>query len=107
MRTMIGTSLYMSPERMKGQSYTITSDVWSLGVTLLEAAQQRFPYFDPANPVAFAGLIDVTTLIITGPVPKLEDMEEKGVKWSEDFKHFIECWWVPMSLGVKYKQTFC
>ena len=101
---MIGTRVYMSPERMTGQSYTITSDVWSLGVTLLEAAQQRFPFLD-ASPRA--GLIDLLTLIVRGPVPKLEDVEEKGVRWSEEFKYFIECWWVPMLLGVKYKQTFC
>ena len=34
----------MAPERIQGQSYTITSDVWSLGVTLLEVAQHRFPF---------------------------------------------------------------
>ncbi|KAI4752865.1 MAP kinase, partial [Aureobasidium sp. EXF-8845] len=42
--TFIGTSYYMAPERITGQSYTITSDVWSLGVTLLEVAQHRFPF---------------------------------------------------------------
>ena len=102
---MVGTSLYMSPERMAGQSYTITSDVWSLGVTLLEAAQHRFPYLDPASPRA--GVINLLTLIVKGPAPKLEDVEETGVRWSGEFKYFIECWWVPMLLGVKDKQTFC
>jgi serine/threonine protein kinase len=30
-RTFVGTAVYMSPERMLGQSYSFTSDIWSLG----------------------------------------------------------------------------
>ena len=35
--TQVGSTAYMSPERMKGEEYTYTSDVWSVGVILLEA----------------------------------------------------------------------
>lgn len=99
--TFIGTSYYMAPERITGQSYTITSDVWSLGVTLLEVAQHRFPF--PADGTEMqprAGLIDLLTYIVRQPIPKLKDEEPaegeegKGVKWSEGFKYFIECWYV-------------
>ena len=91
----------MAPERITGQSYTITSDVWSLGVTLLEVAQHRFPF--PADGTEMqprAGLIDLLTYIVRQPIPKLKDEEPiegeegRGVKWSEGFKYFIECWYV-------------
>ncbi len=91
--TFIGTSYYMAPERITGQSYTITSDVWSLGVTLLEVAQHRFPF--PADGTEMnprAGLIDLLTYIVRQPIPKLKDEPEKRLKWSEMFKYFIECW---------------
>lgn len=90
--TFIGTSYYMAPERITGQSYTITSDVWSLGVTLLEVAQHRFPF--PADGTEMnprAGLIDLLTYIVRQPIPKLKDEPENGIRWSENFKYFIEC----------------
>lgn len=39
-----GTVTYMSPERINGRSYSFKSDIWSLGLTLLEMASGRFPY---------------------------------------------------------------
>ncbi|KAJ6102225.1 hypothetical protein N7486_004652 [Penicillium sp. IBT 16267x] len=90
--TFIGTSYYMAPERITGQSYTITSDVWSLGVTLLEVAQHRFPF--PADGTEMqprAGLIDLLTYIVRQPIPKLKDEPENRIKWSDNFKYFIEC----------------
>ncbi|BEI91473.1 uncharacterized protein CcaverHIS019_0402930 [Cutaneotrichosporon cavernicola] len=45
--TFVGTSTYMSPERIQGAPYTIKSDVWSLGISLVELAQGRFPFADP------------------------------------------------------------
>ncbi len=93
--TFIGTSYYMAPERITGQSYTITSDVWSTGVTLLEVAQHRFPF--PADGTEMqprAGLIDLLTYIVRQSVPKLKDEPEMDVYWSDNFKYFIECWYV-------------
>ncbi|KAH0388900.1 Pkinase-domain-containing protein, partial [Aureobasidium melanogenum] len=96
--TFIGTSYYMAPERITGQSYTITSDVWSLGVTLLEVAQHRFPF--PADGTETemqprAGLIDLLTYIVSQPIPKLKDEidtpDGQDIRWSENFKYFIEC----------------
>ena len=95
--TFIGTSYYMAPERITGQSYTITSDVWSLGVTLLEVAQHRFPF--PADGTEMqprAGLIDLLTYIVRQPTPELKD--DAGVTWSANFKYFIACWCVYVNL---------
>ncbi|KAK0709044.1 kinase-like domain-containing protein [Lasiosphaeria miniovina] len=90
--TFIGTSYYMAPERITGKSYTITSDVWSTGVTLLEVAQHRFPF--PADGTEMqprAGLIDLLTYIVRQPIPKLKDEPEANIFWSQSFKYFIEC----------------
>ncbi|KAF2758077.1 Pkinase-domain-containing protein [Pseudovirgaria hyperparasitica] len=90
--TFIGTSYYMAPERITGQSYTITSDVWSLGVTLLEVAQHRFPFpADGSEMNPRAGLIDLLTYIVRQEIPKLKDEPDNGIKWSENFKYFIDC----------------
>lgn len=91
--TFIGTSYYMAPERIQGLSYTITSDVWSLGVTLLEVAQHRFPFgqSDESGGHARAGLIDLLTYIVRQPIPELKDEPELGIKWSDNFKYFISC----------------
>ena len=112
--TFIGTSYYMAPERITGQSYTINSDVWSLGVSLLEVAQHRFPF--PADGTEMqprAGLIDIIQYIVGQPLPKLKDEPAKGdepeIRWSENFKYFIECWYVnptPMHSAMNLMQGY-
>ncbi|KAJ4292234.1 Protein kinase C signaling pathway involved MAPKK protein [Collariella sp. IMI 366227] len=90
--TFIGTSYYMAPERITGQSYTITSDVWSTGITLLEVAQHRFPF--PADGTEMqprAGIMDLLTYIVAHPTPKLKDEPDANIFWSGGFKYFIEC----------------
>jgi mitogen-activated protein kinase kinase 1 len=37
----VGTVTYMSPERLKGESYTFNADVWALGVIVVEATLGR------------------------------------------------------------------
>lgn len=91
----------MAPERITGQSYTITSDVWSLGVTLLEVAQHRFPF--PADGTEIqprSVLIDLLTYIIHQPIPKLKDEPHNGIHWSDNFKYFIECWYVQLEPAI-------
>ncbi|GAA6060573.1 hypothetical protein JCM10212_006808 [Sporobolomyces blumeae] len=48
--TFVGTSTYMSPERISGDPYTVKSDVWSLGITLVELAIGRFPFSSDDEP---------------------------------------------------------
>ena len=43
-KTYIGTSAYMAPERLMGDTYRMRAEVWSLGVLLFELVSGRFPY---------------------------------------------------------------
>ncbi|KAG6487184.1 hypothetical protein ZIOFF_055767 [Zingiber officinale] len=42
--TFTGTYNYMSPERITGQKHGPVSDIWSLGLIMLECATGQFPY---------------------------------------------------------------
>ena len=41
--SFVGTRSYMSPERLQGNHYTVQSDIWSLGLSLVELATGRYP----------------------------------------------------------------
>ena len=43
LRTFYGTPLYASPELCENLPYTAKTDVWSLGMVLVEAALGRYP----------------------------------------------------------------
>jgi len=43
-KTFVGTNAYMAPERLRGDEYGVHSDVWSLGISLVEMATGDFPY---------------------------------------------------------------
>ncbi|AMD19053.1 HBR152Cp [Eremothecium sinecaudum] len=86
--TFTGTSYYMAPERIQGQPYSVTSDVWSLGLTLLEVAQARFP-FESTKMAANMPPIELLMLILTF-TPQLNDDPEHNIVWSKAFKSFIE-----------------
>lgn len=44
--TFVGTSTYMSPERIQGLTYGVKSDVWSMGLMLLELALGYYVWSD-------------------------------------------------------------
>ncbi|EGG15303.1 MAP kinase kinase [Cavenderia fasciculata] len=85
--TWVGTVVYMSPERISGMSYSYDSDIWSLGLTLLECALGYFPYSPPKSAntddsgIGFWTLMDT---IVKTPVPTLPID-----KYSKEFCSFI------------------
>ncbi|KAG6866728.1 hypothetical protein C0991_011387 [Blastosporella zonata] len=96
--TFTGTSFYMAPERICGHEYTIRSDVWSTGISLLELVQNRFPYPNDLPPIELmmyitTGEVSISkysshiVLNVDPQPPRLED--EPGVRWSNDMKDFI------------------
>ncbi|KAG2423998.1 hypothetical protein HXX76_014824 [Chlamydomonas incerta] len=67
----VGTVTYMSPERIKGDSYSFDSDLWSLGLTLLECALGRFPYPPPGETGVNLGFWELLEYIVMEPPPAL------------------------------------
>jgi len=77
--TFVGTSTYMAPERIQGQKYTVKSDVWSFGLSIMELAIGKFP-FDASEHLSDgdgqpAGILDLLQQIVYEPAPKLPKSE--------------------------------
>ncbi|KAK9890004.1 hypothetical protein WA026_008817 [Henosepilachna vigintioctopunctata] len=45
--SFVGTRSYMSPERLQGTHYSVQSDIWSLGLSLVEMAIGMYPIPPP------------------------------------------------------------
>lgn len=45
--SFVGTRSYMSPERLQGTHYSVQSDIWSVGLSLVEMAIGRYPIPPP------------------------------------------------------------
>lgn len=77
-KTNIGCQSYMPPERIanKGNdnSYTVQSDVWSLGISLVETATGKFPYPESKS------IFDQLTSIVHGEPPKLPNRFSKAAR---------------------------
>mmetsp|Transcript_36420 Transcript_36420/g.73440 ORF Transcript_36420/g.73440 Transcript_36420/m.73440 type:complete len:418 (-) Transcript_36420:41-1294(-) len=58
-QTFVGTTIYMSPERLLGEDYSYGADVWSLGMTYYELATGKYPFADTSSfPVLFESLCE-------------------------------------------------
>lgn len=74
-KTNIGCQSYMAPERIRGESqnalstYTVSSDVWSVGLATLEIAIGKYPY----PPETYMNVFAQLTAIIHGDPPELPD----------------------------------
>ncbi|KAI9285177.1 kinase-like domain-containing protein [Umbelopsis sp. AD052] len=82
--TFVGTSSYMSPERILGSPYSVKSDVWSLGITLMELALGRFPFPPDGGSLA---IFELLQHIVHEPVPTLPDG-----KFPANFQDFVSKW---------------
>lgn len=76
--TFIGTRNYMSPERIGGSNHGYPSDIWSLGIVMLECATGQFPYPPVEN---FYELLEA---VVAKPAP-----QAPPDKFSEEFCSFI------------------
>lgn len=81
--TFVGTQYYMAPERITGGTYSISSDIWSLGMSLLEVANGKFPI-----DLTLYGPIEVVDMILKSEL-ELCDFPEDNIYWSSEFKQFI------------------
>ena len=77
----------MQPERIKGESqnnlgtYTVSSDVWSLGLSLIEIGLGRYPY----PPETYSNVFAQLTAIVHGDPPELPEE-----KYGHDARDFVE-----------------
>jgi serine/threonine protein kinase len=77
--TFIGTQVYMAPERIRGDSYTYPSDIWSFGLTLYAMIMGHVPYS------VSSGFVDLYQAITGDELPPLP----RG-RFSAECRHFIE-----------------
>jgi len=75
--TFVGTMIYMSPERIHGKKYSYSSDIWSLGLMIIELAKGSYPYPKAST------YIEMIENIMTSPEPNLPN------GFSSEFKDFI------------------
>ena len=76
--TFVGTFKYMSPERIRNRPYSFMSDIWSLGLVLMECATGRYPFHEHAN------CIEVAQTILDADIPELP------TRFSGEFRDFLK-----------------
>ncbi|PIA51761.1 hypothetical protein AQUCO_01100558v1 [Aquilegia coerulea] len=77
--TFVGTVTYMSPERIRNESYSYPADIWSLGLALFECGTGEFPY------TANDGPVNLMLQILYDPSPSPSDKS-----FSPEFCSFID-----------------
>ncbi|KAF2119973.1 kinase-like domain-containing protein [Lophiotrema nucula] len=91
-KTNIGCQSYMAPERISsggiaqaganpgGGTYSVQSDIWSLGLTIIECALGRYPY----PPETYNNIFSQLSAIVDGEPP---DLPESG--YSDAARNFV------------------
>jgi len=83
-KQIIGSKSYHSPERVDAGTYTANSDVWGLGLSLLEAHYKRYPYY-PDNETVL-DVYDVLDKIVDDGAP----LPQPGEGASPEFVQFLD-----------------
>jgi serine/threonine protein kinase len=76
--TVIGTPFWMAPEIIQEVGHDYKADIWSLGITAIEMAESKPPYWN-IHPMR------AIFLIPSRPPPKLSEPQ----KWSGEFQDFV------------------
>lgn len=80
----------LQPERIKGESqnnlgtYTVSSDVWSVGLSIIELAMGCYPY----PPETYSNVFAQLQAIVHGPPPRLPE------GYSDVAQDFVAQWYV-------------
>lgn len=80
-----GCRPYMAPERIdpqRARGYDVRSDVWSLGITLIELATGSFPY------PKWNSVFEQLTQVVQGDPPQLNP-SENGNCFTQEFVNFV------------------
>jgi serine/threonine protein kinase len=74
-QTMLGSPIYMAPEILKGEIYTMKADIWSLGVVLYEMLYGFCP-FEERSIARLINLIDEGTVNFPSTVKVSKNTED-------------------------------
>ncbi|XP_055382859.1 dual specificity mitogen-activated protein kinase kinase 4 [Condylostylus longicornis] len=81
-----GCRPYMAPERIdpeRAKGYDVRSDVWSLGITLMEVATGTFPY------KKWDSVFEQLCQVVQGDPPRLAASYNDTLQFSEEFVEFV------------------
>ena len=76
----------MQPERVNGSTHSYDSDVWSLGLVILECALGHFPYLPPSEE-GWLNFYELLEAIVHQPAPFAAPN-----RFSPEFCSFISGW---------------
>ncbi|KAK4785893.1 hypothetical protein SAY86_002582 [Trapa natans] len=82
--TFVGTYNYMSPERITGDRYGNKSDIWSIGLVLLECATGHFPYKPPNQEEGWTNFYELMEAVVDDAPPSAPSDQ-----FSSEFCSFI------------------
>ncbi|CAR30085.1 mitogen-activated protein kinase kinase STE7 [Lachancea thermotolerans CBS 6340] len=85
--TFVGTSTYMSPERIQGSVYSTKGDVWSLGLMIIELVTGEFPLGGHSDTPE--GILDLLQRIVNEPPPRLPPQLPNGLQYSREMFDFV------------------
>jgi len=94
-KSYLGTVSYMAPERLNNLPYSFKSDVWSLGLIILECVLGSFPLPKEPTKITFWDIMnfasnDVQVLLPEGFSPELSDFLSKCLKNNPNEREGIE-----------------
>ena len=78
---------FFQPERISGGAYGFDSDIWSLGLVILELAIGRFPYLPPGKNDGWLNFYELLETIVEQPPPSAP-----ADQFSPEFCSFIAGW---------------
>ena len=81
-----GCRPYMAPERIdpqRAKGYDVRSDVWSLGITLIELSTGRFPY------PKWNSVFEQLQQVVHGDPPRLDPRVKEMNRFTIDFVNFV------------------
>lgn len=58
--TMVGTTRYCAPERLRAKSYSRPSDIWSFGLVILELLTRQIPWSEADSIISLVMLVEET-----------------------------------------------
>lgn len=89
-RTMVGTYIYMAPERIDAEDYSLNCDIWSLGIIVVECLYGFYPYKLANNGELPESVWKVRELIENYPLIPLNYGGEEGERcYSEEISGFV------------------